>query len=106
MITSAILATFVTGEPVAPGQSPIPVVIIQQGHEGMTTGEWWVTVSAFVLAAVTLATIVHVDVVLHHVLNLVKALTPGRRTLPGKVRSHGTDNGQAEPVNKIITPRV
>lgn len=105
MITSTILATLM--EPVTPGQSPIPVVIIQQEEHGMTTGEWWVTVSAFVLAGTTLATVVHVDVVLHHVLNLIKALSPStRRTLPGRVRSRSTDNAEPEPINKIIKPRV
>lgn len=104
MIIPTILATLATGEPIAPGQSPIPVVIIQQGHgEGMTTGEWWVTVSAFCLAAVTLATVVHLDVMLHHIRRMLAALIPVRRTLPGRVLSRSTDN--SGNVEKAISPR-
>jgi len=95
-----------------PGQSPIPVVIIEQDH-GMTTGEWWVTVSAFALTGVTLLSllaIVHQD---HEMVILLRkilsALTPPYRSpglRPGK-GSPGTDvtNVPAEQVNKIIAPR-
>lgn len=106
MITTSVLAVLANPEPIAPGQSPIPVVIIQQ-HEGMTTGEWWVTVSAFALAGTTILTMIHVDVVMHHILRLVKTLVPTtRRGLPGRVLYTGTDNGQAEPVSKHIEPRA
>lgn len=75
-----------TGEPM-PGPTPIPVIIIQQGHEGMTawSGEWWVTVSAFALTLVTLMTIVHTDIILHHLVRLVKAIAPPYRRTPAPV---------------------
>lgn len=86
-----------TGEPLAPGQSPVPVIIIQQGHEGMAawSGEWWVTVSAFALTLVTLLTIVHTDIILHHLVKLVRAITPPYRRTPAP--SPVTDDGATLP---------
>lgn len=97
----------ITSDP-TPGQSPIPVVIIEHGHEGLVawSAEWWVTVSGFAVAGVTLLTIIHMDVVLHHLVSLVKAMTPTRRTLRGKVTSHDPGNTPESTPDKAIKPRV
>ncbi len=100
----------ITFEP-APGQSPIPVVIVEQDH-GMTTGEIWVTGSTIALTLVTMATLVamiHQDhKLVQAVIAALKALTPPYRAglRPGKEPA-GTDvtNAPAAPVNKIISDR-
>lgn len=102
-----------SGEPPVPaGQSPIPVVIIQQGHEGMSTGEVWLTGSTVALTVVTLMTLfvmIHSDHELSKLIRqlLIAIVPPYRRpdTLRGEVTSHSADNGEAIPVNKIISPR-
>ena len=65
--------------------SPIPVVIIQQAPEGMTTGELWLTGSTIALTVVTMLTLI---IMIHQDHELVQAVVAALRAL---TRRNGTD---------------